>query len=56
MDDKKKKRLSNMDSRETQIFVDILKRANNGKLWKIVTEGTAKKQESHDVWVTAAQL
>ena len=56
MDDKKKKRLSNMDSHETQIFVDILKRGNNGKLWKIVTEGTAKKQEIHDVWVTAAQL
>ena len=45
-----------MDTCETKIFVDILKLANGGKLWKTINEGTAKRQDQHNVWIRAAEL
>ena len=56
--DKKVKnpRAKNADENENRLFLDILKTAKSGKLWKIITEGTPKRQESHDVWVTAAEI
>ena len=43
-----------MDARENQMFVDILKTAKDGKKWKTINEGTAKRQERHNVWIKAA--
>ena len=45
-----------MDARENQMFVDILKTAEDGKMWKTINEGTAKRQERHNVWIKAAQI
>ena len=53
---KRNPRLKNADESENRLFVDILKNASGGKLWKIITQGTSKRQESHDVWVTAASI
>ena len=51
MDGKKtrKPRLKNADESENKLFIDILKTANDGRMWKIITQGTSKRQESHDV-------
>ena len=32
-----------MDARENQMFVEILKTAEDGKMWKIISQGTAKR-------------
>ena len=58
MDGKKtrKPRLKNADESENKLFIEILKTANDGKMWKIITQGTSKRQESHDVWVAAARI
>ena len=45
-----------MDIRENKIFVEILKLANGGKLWKIINKGTSKRQDQHNVWIRAAKL
>ena len=57
--DKKKvrnPRAKNADKNENRLFLDILKTAKSGKLWKIIREGTPKRQDSHDVCVTAAEI
>ena len=58
MDGKKPRnlRLKNADDSENRLFVDILKTANDGNLWRIITQGTSKRQESHDVWVAATRI
>ena len=45
-----------MDAHENQMFVDILKTAEDGKMWKTINEGTAKRQERHNVWIKAAEI
>ena len=52
----RKPRLKNADESENRLFLDILKTANDGSMWKIITQGTSKRQDSHDVWVTAARI
>ena len=52
----RKPRLKNADESENKLFIDILKTANDGKMWKIITQGTSKRQECHDVWVAAAKI
>ena len=57
--DKKKVRIpraKNADKNENRLFLDILKTAKSGKLWKIIREGTPKRHVSHDVCVIAAEL
>ena len=45
-----------MDPHATKIFLDISKTANSGKMWKIVNEGTARRQDQHNVWIRAAEI
>ena len=45
-----------MDEGETQLFVDILKHGDEGKLWKVIHEGTANKTERHAVWLKVANI
>ena len=52
----KRKRGTNMDERETELFVDILKHGDEGKLWKVIHEGTANKTERHAVWLKVANI
>ena len=49
-------RLKNADESENRLFLEILKTTNDGRMWKTITQGTSKRQESHDVWVTAARI
>ena len=44
-DSQKRRRIKNIDPCETKIFLDILKMVDDGKMWKIVNEGTAKRQD-----------
>ena len=52
----KRKRDTNMDEGQTQLFVDILKHGDEGKLWKVIHEGTANKTERHAVWLKVANI
>ena len=52
----KRRRIKNMDACENQMFVEILKTAEDGKMWKIINQGTAKRQDSHNVWIKAADI
>ena len=45
-----------MDARENQMFVAILKTAQDGKMWKIINQRTAKRQDQHNVWIKAAEI
>ena len=45
-----------MDARENEMFMEILKTAKDGKMWKTINEGTAKRQERHNVWIKAADI
>ena len=44
------------DKREKEIFLSILQQSESGRLWKVITEGTSKNQEKHDVWTKVAEL
>ena len=44
------------DKREKEIFLSILQQSESGRLWKVITEGTSKNQEKHDVWTKVAKL
>ena len=47
---------NNYEQKEKEIFLSILKNSEGGKLWNIITQGTAKAQTRHDVWLKVTEL
>ena len=46
----KKRRRTNIDERDKQLFVSILRELDGGKIWKIIKEGTSTNQTRYDAW------